>query len=428
MNAIGLDIGSVRTKIALDTGAASSWHEPSARTDAALLTAFANAGGTGAPARRLADFLRSVLDRPTTPRQAAIVVAVPDQWTESADGPWRTAPGNSPVGAVLLRVLTEDVGFASARLVPGTQCVAATDFPAAGCLLVCDVGAETVGAAVYSRDGDGTRLLDAEHASVAESGLRQALLGSSAGDAHVVALENERCARGRRAELVLARAAVAERYLGTPVYLAGAHGAALTADVVLAALRPLADLAARVVRRLLARVAEPLLPELLLTGGNAIGPVESAVVAATGGRIATARRLAPSAAAAGALRIATGAAVALDGYPHELGIAIRRIRNGLLESATIAVGETGATPTIVTVDIDETGPLPVLVRVRRTGPWRKTEGAQAVRLPAGRYRVSALGSRAGLGAVLLRPIDGGPDVVYPLGPAAGEIHEAGSTT
>jgi hypothetical protein len=181
----------------------------------------------------------------------------------------------------------------------------------------------------------------------------------------------------------------------------------------------LAALTADVLRRLLSRVTEPLLPDLVLTGGNAIGPVVAAAVAATDGRVRSARRLDPTAAAQGALRIAIGEATALEGYPHELGIAVRRIRHGLLESTTVAISEPGTAAMVLTVDADQTGPLPVRVRMNRQGPWRETEAAQQVRVRHGTYRVSSLGRRAGLGAVLLRPVDGGEDVVYPLGPDAG---------
>jgi len=153
---------------------------------------------------------------------------------------------------------------------------------------------------------------------------------------------------------------------------------------------------------------------VLLTGGNVLGPVEAAVREAV---TAPLRVLTPDQAAAGAWRIAAGAATALDGYPHELGIGVRQIVGGMLASVTVTVS--GRVPVTVEVETDHFGQVPVRVRIDRQGPWRLAGETERVQVPRGIYRVTALGSRGGLGAVLLRPVGAGDDIVLPLGAEAG---------
>lgn len=434
--ALGLDVGTARTKAATAT---AEWHGPSVYADTPAGRRCGEAAiAAGHPVRHgspdapgaLADFLGGVVGpgRPVDvePGRTSVVMAVPDRWTRGAGDTWASTVDSWPEGAAVRRVLTGVLGFADARLVPGTQCTAAAHLAGRagteGCLLVCDVGAGTVDAAVFACERGTTRLLDAEHGDVAATGLPRRLLeaaGHASGDPGrwLAALEDARCRAERRARVVLDRAAAHERYLDTPAYPAGRHGAALTARTLLEALRPLADLVTRVVSALLGRLAEPPGPELVVTGGNVLGPVEAAL-RAVGGRV---HRLDPGAAARGALLIATGRATVLDGYPHELGVAVRRVEHGLLRAETVPI--TGSEPVTLDVRRDHRGPLPVRVRLNRTGPWRETASVAEVR--AGTYRVTALGNRAGLGAVLLRPVGGGPDVVCPLGPEAGPEVEAG---
>ncbi len=98
-------------------------------------------------------------------------------------------------------------------------------------------------------------------------------------------------------------------------------------------------------------------------------------------------------------------------------MAVRRVEHGLLRAETLPI--TATAPVTLDVRRDHHGPLPVRVRLNRAGPWRET--SSAARLRAGTYQVTALGNRAGLGAVLLRPVAGGPDVVCPLGPEPGPV-------
>lgn len=212
----GLDIGAVRTKIAFDP-ATPVWHGPSpiAGSHRGLLGAFAEVAGAATPARLLTGFLSELLAPagpvPVKPGRTAVVAAVPDAWIGADAADTWTAPGSTPVGRSLHRLLTEDVGFASARLVPGLQCAAATYTerrPESGCLLLCDIGSSTVDTAVYVLDGATTRLLDADYGNVADSALRQTLLkaaddrGAIDDPARIAALEDERCRRAHRVRLV----------------------------------------------------------------------------------------------------------------------------------------------------------------------------------------------------------------------------------
>ncbi|WP_394617039.1 hypothetical protein JNUCC0626_46765 [Lentzea sp. JNUCC 0626] len=396
---IGIDLGSARTKVACGDRA---WHGPSGADVAGLL--------------------REVVlrDCGVAPDGASAVVAVPDEWTApDVDG---TSRERTSEGVALERLLLDRAGFGSVRLVPVTQCVVAVCGELSGSVLVCDVGARAVTVAVHACEATTSRPLDSETVSSEVRELLRRAAGVEA--AGLAAFDEHRCQAAGRAGVVLERARTHERYLGTPVYLPG-----VTAEAVLAALRPLATLVGEVVTRVLGRVGEPV-TQVLLTGGNVLGPVEEAVreaVAASvhvlgpvenaAGEAVPVHVLAPDAVARGAWRIAAGLATARDDHPHELGIGVRRIVGGLLESVTLPVG--GRTPVTVEVESDHSGQVPVRVRIDRQGPWREAGQAERVRVPRGTYHVTALGRRGGLGAVLLRPAGAGADIVLPLGAEAG---------
>lgn len=356
---------------------------------------------------------------PVWPQRTVAALAVPESWTE---GSTRTAPGDTSRGRALISLLGDEVGFASARLVPALQCAAAVHTqrrrPDAGNLLLCDIGSSTVDIAVCDVDGSTSRLLDAEQCDAGTSDLATTLL---ADPARIAALDDERCHNARRARLVLQRARVQDRYLDTPVYLPGTHGPTITAATVLDALRPVAELAARAVSTLLSRFTEPLLPEMVVTGGNAMGPVLSAILDAADGRVTSIDVLDPDAVAAGALLVATGQVTAIDHYPHQLGIAVHRIVRGELESTVIPVSESPETPTIVEVRSDHNGPIPVLIKPGREGQWRVPTAATPVLVPPGSYRIEVSDRHSGLGGISLRPIDGGPDIVCALGTDPGPV-------
>ncbi|SES44552.1 hypothetical protein [Actinokineospora terrae] len=301
--AVGIDLGTARTKIAT----AGSVHEcASPPLSAGSATGIAEHGSTRTAARRLAVFLGDLFTDlvPVVPAKASVVLAVPDRWavfgTDSV-----ISPESGRTGQVLLRVLTDAVGFADARLIPGLQCVAAAQARpgrAAGALLVLDVGAATVDAAVYILDGPTTRLVDAAHGDLTSAGWRE-----------------------------------------SP-----------------------SEAAAAAVKRLLGRFDGPLAPHAVVTGGNATTATLEAIRAAAGGRISSARWADATETARGALLIAQGESTALLAYPHEVAVVAHLIKNGVLETTTLPLS---ATPTRLTVTEDHSAPLPVVIQLHRTGPW-----------------------------------------------------------
>ncbi|MCP2300515.1 hypothetical protein [Actinokineospora globicatena] len=301
--AVGIDMGTARTKIAT----AGSVHEcASPPLSAGSATGIAEHVATRTAARQLAEFLSALFTDlvPVVPEKASVVLAVPDRWAVfSADKV--IPPASSRTGRVLSRVLIDSVGFASARLVPGLQCVAAAQSRPgrqAGSLLVLDVGASTVDAAVYVLDGPTTRLIDVAHGDLTSAGWRD-----------------------------------------SP-----------------------SEVAAAAVGRLLARVDGPLVPHAVVTGGNATAAVLEAVRSAAAGRITSVRWADPTETARGALLIARRESTALAEYPHNVGVSAHLIRDGLLETLVLPLT---ASPMRLTVTDDHMGPLPVVIQLDRSGSW-----------------------------------------------------------
>ncbi|MBM7771993.1 hypothetical protein JOD54_002197 [Actinokineospora baliensis] len=339
-NAVGIDIGTARTKIA----AAGSVHEcASPPLPSGSPTGIAEHVSTRSAARRLARFLGEVFTGlvPVDPGGASVVFAVPDRWAVF-DEHAVVAPEASQTGQAFARVLTTEVGFADARLVPGLQCVAAAQCRPgrpAGALLALDVGASAVDAAVYIVDGVTTRLVDAAHSDLTSAGWRD-----------------------------------------SP-----------------------SEVAAAAVRRLLGRVDGPLLPHAVVTGGNAATAVLEAVTAAAAGRVTSVRWADPTETARGALLIARGEAVALSEYPHTVGVQAHRITGGELESLAIPL-TTGRTR--LTVIDDHTDTIPVVIKLNGTGPWLPTRIYGTGPIEPGTYEISLLPRQGTHGAVLVSGEDG----------------------
>lgn len=411
---IGLDVGSARTKVVRARDGAA-WEG-------------------GSPSVGYAAFLRTLLGRhgqfPVPTEHTTAVVAAPDRWRVGGATP--VPLGETSAGAEWVRALTEDAGIAEVRLVPGLQCVAAAQLhtdPEPGCVLVCDVGAMTVDAALYSWDGHTTWLIDAEHAEVSYDDPDSLLLkgmaeGSDDADrtepdplAVLRALAEERYLHGRRITLVLERAREQERYQDTPVCLPGRFPP-IPARAFTAALAPWAAIAATVVRRLAERVEDTPRPELVVTGGNALGPVSTAVREAAGDLVTDVRVVAPITTARGAALIGGGAVGASESCPYSLGIAARRIRDGWLESVVLPLDP--ATPLTVELPDDHRGPLPVAVRLDDDGPWHDTTPVAPVGLVPGRHLVTPASHRAGLGGVVVRHENSGREVLQMLSPRPGD--------
>ncbi|QIS10503.1 hypothetical protein [Nocardia arthritidis] len=371
---IGIDIGTVYTKIATDPGT-PPWQEPTPWRDAG-------------PDAAIADLLRLLTGR--GPGTLELVVAVPDRWTyDGPDEPLR-APEDTAVGNRWRTALLA-AGFARVRLVARLHGLAAVLGGPDGCRLLCDIGSGNMSAAVVERSGSAVRLIDVAHRDIGEFEPAAAMLGPGRTPGLLAALHRERLIRSRRAQLVLDRAERIPRYLGTTVYLPGAHGDSIDAESAGAALRPIADLAAGLLRELLAATGDPL-DELVLTGGNALGSVVSSAAAAVSDRIHSVRVLPPGTNAEGALRIARGEVVPMTGYPHTIGLVSHRIRYGRLESVILPVPAAGAALEVEVVESQGVSPV-IRMRPNNAGAWVDCAPSE-LRVPPGRYRVRVLTRRS----------------------------------
>jgi hypothetical protein len=282
--------------------------------------------------------------------------------------------------------------------------------------LVCDVGASTITAAVCVFDGSRVRLITAD-----ETGAPDIVPGLG-----VPAdwFADQAVRRARRADLVLARAADAERYRATPVYFG--PGRRVLAGDMLGALAPVAAAAGDLVTRLAAKAAEHLEPDStpVLTGAFASAPpVRNAVVAALGrGREVC---LPLTAAAEGALLVAEGRIRADEDYPHTLGLAVRRVHKGRLESTVLTVAERGRplgmqAPVPVRVSGRTTEPVPVRVRGDGAGDWKPLVGNAERPLGSGDYTVEVRPGRTTTGVLVFQRVDGAGQVRVPLAETSGE--------
>ncbi|GAA2971269.1 hypothetical protein [Actinokineospora diospyrosa] len=338
--AVGIDLGTARTKIA----AAGSVHEcASPPLSSGSATGIAEHVSSRSAARRLTRFLGDLFTGlvPVRPDRASVVFAVPDRWAVFGEDAV-IAPEESQTGREFTRLLTAEVGFADARLVPGLQCVAAAQCRPgrpAGALLALDVGASAVDAAVYIVDGMTARLVDAAHSDLTSAGWRD-----------------------------------------SP-----------------------SEVAAAAVRRLLERVAGPLLPHAVVTGGNATAATLAAVDAATTGRIASVRWADPTETARGALLIAQGAVVALSEYPHTVGVLAHQITGGELASLAITLT---TEPTRLTIIDDHNDALPIVIRLNGAGPWLPAQLDGVGPIEPGVYEISLLPRQGAYGAVHLSGEDG----------------------
>ncbi|KAF0845290.1 hypothetical protein [Nocardia caishijiensis] len=284
--------------------------------------------------------------------------------------------------------------------------------------LVCHVGARSVAAAVVVSSVDSIRILDIESRDIGTAepnAIMVAASGNSPTTDRLAALATERTRRRWRAELLVARAHTHPSYLSAPVYLPGAHGAAIDTAALLAALRPLADVVVRVVNVLLARLPRSARPELTLSGLDAIGPVLDSVRTATIGRASAVRIADCDAVTAGVTRIADGRIRVVTDYPHEVGVLAYRVRHGLLTEIVESVPVDPEPPTSIECTDDQRIADFLRIRRDRVGPWSTVGAASAGRLGAGRYRFSIDPGRTEWGR--LRVVaDTGEVVVVPIEP------------
>lgn len=372
--ALGLDVGSVVTKVVGDDGRSTLVPTP-----ASGLTA------------HLARF---------TPGVERVGVAVPDGAGSDAD-----------LGRSLAAL-----GIRAPVFVRGVLCAAAAYWQRqpqpvdAGVHVVCDLGARTSTVAVCAVERSGVRLLEAVHAP--SPGLTFGVPGEWLAEQVIL--------RARRSELVLGRAAQQDRYRETPVFYA--NGRLVTAGVVLRAVLPLAEVAGGLAAQLRTTVDDR--SDLVLCGAFAASPpVWAAVITAVGQRSVVG--LDAAALARGARLVAAGEVRAQADHPHTVGLAVRRIRAGRLESSILTVAEAGkSSSAAVTIEVARAMPsIPVLVRTRGEGPWRTLPAESPV--PVGEYRAELRMGRTATGVLVLRPAAGGAEIECVLPDEPGPVHEEG---
>ncbi|MFE1596840.1 hypothetical protein [Nocardia sp. NPDC058705] len=388
---VGVDIGTVRTKVAVGNSMARDvptppalWHND--RIDGSALRALVTAARSAVAHRS---------------GRSELVVAVPDQWMVGPDAEPLAAVEASPQAERLVAALRTE--FDVVQPVSRSACLAAfvEDF-ADGVGLVCDVGARTVAAAAFVRDGDTVRVFDVESTVIGDVE-PTALMLTVPSSRQVTALHAERVERHWRATRVLARAVASPAYRSTPIYLAGAHGGSIDAATVAAALQPVAAAAADVVARLLDRISVPRSVELILTGGNALGPV----VAAVRSVVADVRQVVPGAVALGAARIASGAVRVIGAYPHAVGVVTHRVTHGLLEQLVLTAPVSERTA--IALECIEAYEVSSVVRVRpgQQGPWLESATETPISVAPGRYAVFVETRCSPYGALRLRDNDSG---------------------
>ncbi|MGW6814708.1 hypothetical protein [Nocardia sp. NPDC055050] len=400
---IGVDIGAVRTKVAVGSG--NPWDIPTPRAlwkdDLVEVHTL----------RDLVATARSAAAHHTV--RSELVVAVPDQWMVRGDDEPLVAVATTPQAERLVAALEAE--FGAVRTVSRSACLAGSveDY-SDGVGLVCDVGARTVDAAAFVRDGDTVRVFEVESAVIGDVE-PTALMLDLPSSRQVAALHEERAERRWRATRVLDRAAQFPAYRNTPVYLPGAHGGSIDAARVTAALRPVAEVAAEVVTRLLDRISVPRPAELIVTGGNALGPV----VVALRSVVAAVREVAPGAVALGAARIASGVVGVISAYPHAVGVVTHRVVHGLLEQVVLPAPVSERTA--IALECIETYEASSVIRVRpgQQGPWLDAVTEASIAVTPGRYRVSVATRCSPFGAICLRDNDSGAVMTVLVDPTGG---------
>lgn len=378
----------------------------------------------GTPADALASLLSLVLDK--APGISSVTLAAPDPWWEGGAARERALAvvrglrGDLPVYFVPRTVAAAawfaiNEGWAAAG--PGTG------FPGGRRLLVCDVGAQAVSAAVLaSGSGPLTALGRCTSGSPGEqaagASFERALFGPAGlGPAAVrQALRDGR----RRATALLPRARDDARYAGAPVYeLPGPPPVDILARDVASAFGPVVQTLRAVLGH--PAIRSPLsagaLDAVLLTGGLGGFPetawtIHEALRAA--GLPAPPPRVSDlTAAACGALLLRTGA-VGLAAPVSSAHLLAHRVRAGRLRSESLLLptdGDGAAGPQVpVQVEV-QAAELGALVEAR--GPAGTAWYAPAGDLPsAGCYEVGFWSTLTG-GVLAFRPAAGEP-VIVPL--------------
>lgn len=450
---VAVDLGAARTKVAVSAGTVFGFM--SERT----VPGDAGDSGGGHPQVN-GDFLGALLIDGDGSVQSAfgtidsLVLAVPDAWYEpEVGGVWARER--------LWRVVHEQLGMPLFGFVG--QSVAAAAFLAqaptsheqpAGpmTILVCDVGASTVSAALCELAGPSVRLLDVQIREIRDGAatgsaferdvLRAAMtqLGQPVPDhttsryARLVqSLDDALVRQHRRAWIALDRAQQQARYRQTPVFEVGAPVAPawITAGEVIGCFAPVAEGLAATIAVLDERHGPVLakIQKLALTGG--LGAFPLARDAAVRALEATARRQPPEvsvldahAIARGALAVSEGLVDAVDRQAYAVSLPVHRIVAGRLVGERMSLVDAGEAalpevthngePFVVEVIGGPYVPALHVDIARKGGRWKHASIAPDRPVPPGRYRVSVWPTRDGPGGLALRPVDGAQSQVYAL--------------
>ncbi|MGH3902578.1 MAG: hypothetical protein ACRDTA_30835 [Pseudonocardiaceae bacterium] len=447
------------------------------RTDNGIVSGFmsewavprdAGENGGGHP-QVTADFLHTLLVAGDGSVQStfgtidSLVLAVPDGWYEpEVGGVWARER--------LWRAVHDELGMPLSGFV--SQSVAAAAFLARAAtahvesarpttVLVCDVGASTVSAALCELAGPSVRLLDVQIRDIRDGAAmgsafeRDALRAvmaqlaqpvpdhASSRYARLVQSLDDALDRQRsRTRIVLDRARNHERYRQTPVFAVGEPVATawITAAEVIGCFAPVAEGIAATIAALGERhralFAE--IRTLALAGGFGAFPLaRDAALQALGTR----RRppevsaLDPDAIARGALAVSDGLVEVADRQIYAMSLPVHRLVAGRLVGDRVSlVGAGEAAPREITrngepfvvevVGEPQIGVAALHVDVTSAGgQWEPTTVAPDRPVPPGRYRVGLWPARDGLGGLAFRPVDGAPARVYSLSQRTGRSVE-----
>jgi hypothetical protein len=380
----------------------------------------------GSPADALAGLLSLVLDK--APGISSVTLAAPDPWWEGGaarEGALAVVRGlraDLPVYFVP-RTVAAAAWFAATEGWSGTGLAAG--FPGGRRLLVCDVGAQAVSAAVLAAGSGpltalGRRTSGSPGQQAAGASFERALFGP-AGLGPAAVQQVLRDGR-RRAAALLPRARDDARYAGAPVYeLPGPPPADILARDVGGAFGPVAQTLRAVLGHPAIRspLSASALDAVLLTGGlggipETMWTVHEALRAGGLPAPAPPARLSDlTAVARGALLLRTGA-VSLATPVSSAHLLAHRVRAGRLRSESLLLAADGdeaaraGGPVQVEVQAVDLGAL-----VEARGPAGTAWYAPAGNLPpAGRYEVGFWPTLSG-GVLAFRPSAGEP-VLVPL--------------
>jgi hypothetical protein len=298
------------------------------------------------------------------------VAALPDVWWSSG-----------VEGARRRENLRQKLG-GSVSFVPRSAAAAASQ-PAGPRQVVftCDVGAHGVTAALSEVDDGVVTPLDAETRTDGGETFEQAV-GSE-----LPALRAAVAGQGRRATLVLDRAAKLERWRQTPVF----HGLSLTAAELLACFAPVAQAIRSCAGALMSRCGE--VSAAYVFGGLATLPAVGTVLAEIVDRPTL---LEPAAVALGALRIAQGQLTVAE---ETVVFPAHRVLDGRLVASMVPVGEEVTVTSARSITVEVAGRR-ALVRLPA--------------LPTGQYECGWWPGLRTNGVVVLRPVGGGDPVFAPV--------------